>query len=80
MGEPILPFVAPRRNTQIHKQIERIIEGRPIKNFESLCRRKEGSHFYASITITPVKNPGDGISGMLFIARDINEIRQMQKA
>ncbi|HUH78441.1 MAG TPA: PAS domain S-box protein [Methanoregula sp.] len=78
IGQGIGAIVSPRRNTKINHNLGMILAGEPLRTFESLCRRKDGSHFYASLTISPVRDEHGATSGIIFIARNITDRKRIQ--
>jgi len=77
-GQGIGAVVSPKRNTKINHNLGMILAGEPLRTFESLCRKKDGSHFYASLTISPVRDEHDAITAIIFIARNINDRKRIQ--
>ncbi len=59
--------------------ISRIRQGEKIKHFETARRRKDGSTFLASITISPVKNKKGEIIGASKIARDVTQTKMLEE-
>jgi len=79
-GQNIATFVSPKRNTRIRHNLDLILAGEPLRHFESLCRKKDGTHFYTSLTISPVRDENGAMFGMIFIARNITEGKRAQAA
>jgi len=53
--------------------IDEIKNGSHIKSYETVRRKKDGSTFPASITVSPIKNSVAYIIGVSIIARDISD-------
>ena len=79
-GQNIVTFVSPKRNTRIRHNLDLILAGEPLRHFESLCRKKDGTHFYTSLTISPVRDENGTMFGMIFIARNITEGKRARNA
>ncbi|MDD1704322.1 MAG: PAS domain S-box protein [Methanoregula sp.] len=79
-GRNVATFVSPKRNTRIRHNLDRILAGEAHRHFESLCRKKDGSHFYASLTISLVRDENGATLGLIFVARNITERKRIQDA
>jgi PAS domain S-box-containing protein len=79
-GQNIATFISPKRNARIRHNIDLILAGESLRHFESLCRKKDGTHFYTSLTISPVRDENGAMFGMIFIARNITEGKRAQNA
>lgn len=53
--------------------IGEIKKGSHVKNYETMRKRKDGSRFPSSITISPIKEAETHVIGISLIARDITE-------
>jgi PAS domain S-box-containing protein len=59
--------------------LRRIAAGQRVDRFETVRRRKDGSQFDVSLTISPIRNHEGKIIGASKIARDISDIRRSQE-
>lgn len=51
----------------------RILKGQRVQPYETVRRRKDGSHVDISLTVSPIRNERDEIVGASKIARDISQ-------
>ncbi|WP_027062245.1 PAS domain S-box protein [Mesorhizobium loti] len=58
--------------------IERIRRGERVESFETVRKRKDGSLFPVSLTISPVRNAAGQIIGASKIARDITSAKESE--
>jgi PAS domain S-box-containing protein len=79
-GRPITDLISPKRNTRIRHNLDQILAGEPVRTVESLCRKRDGSHFYATLTISPVKDENGAMFGAILIARDTTGRKRIQNA
>jgi PAS domain S-box-containing protein len=73
VGKAINILIPEDRQDEEPAILERLRRGERIDHFETVRRRKDGSTFDISLTISPVKNAADAIIGASKIARDISE-------
>jgi PAS domain S-box-containing protein len=79
-GRNITDLISPKRNTRIRNNLDQILAGEPVRTFESLCRKRDGSHFYGTLTISPVKDENGAMFGAILIARDTTDRKRIQNA
>ena len=79
-GEDITAIISPRRATKIQHNISLILAGEQLRSFESLCRKKDGSHFYALLTLSPVLDENQKMFSLVLIARDTTARKKIQHA
>jgi PAS domain S-box-containing protein len=69
--------------TQLYSEEEEIIsklrQGIHIKHFETVRRRKDGTHVEVSLSISPIKDSSGKIIGASKIARDITEQKELER-
>ncbi|MDD9269107.1 PAS domain S-box protein [Paenibacillus sp. GCM10023248] len=56
-----------------------LIDGQTVKDFEALKLRKDGSSFYANVTVSPVKNSEGTVIAFVGIERDISERKKFEE-
>ena len=71
VGKSILTLIPPDRQHEEPGIIERIRRGERIDHYETVRRRKDGSLFDISVTVSPLKDRNGQIIGASKIARDI---------
>jgi PAS domain S-box-containing protein len=79
IGKPITTLIPPDRQNEEPGILERIRRGERIDHYETVRRRKDGSLFDVSLTVSPVKDPQGRIVGASKIARDISERKRAEE-
>jgi PAS domain S-box-containing protein len=78
VGKAINILIPEDRQGEEPAILERLRRGERIDHFETVRRRKDGSTFAISLTISPMKNAAGAIIGASKIARDISERKRAQ--
>lgn len=73
VGQSILTLIPPDRHHEEPGILARIRRGEPINHYETVRRRKDGTLFDISITVSPLKDEKGQIIGASKIVRDITE-------
>ncbi len=73
IGKPVLVLIPEEHHPEEPVIMAKIRKGERIDHFETIRRRKDGSVFDISLTISPVKGPDGKITGASKVARDISE-------
>lgn len=79
IGKSILTLIPPERQSEEPRIIERIRSGQRIDHYETVRRRKDGSLFDISVTVSPLRDGTGQIVGASKIARDITERIQNER-
>jgi len=79
IGQPILRLIPPDRQDEERRILDKISRGETIKTYETLRRRKDGTDFHVSLTISPLFDAQGSIIGASKIARDITERVEQEK-
>jgi len=64
----------PDRLGEVKDILTKVSQGRPVKDFETICARKDGTTFPVKVTLTPIRDAGGTIVGASTIARDLYAI------
>jgi PAS domain S-box-containing protein len=80
IGQPITILIPAERLHEETEILSRLKRGDRIDHFETVRRRKDGSLFDISLTVSPVKDTDGRITGASKIARDITESKRAQAA
>jgi two-component system, sporulation sensor kinase A len=72
----ILPEINP---AQFRKILDKIKSNRRVEHYETKALKKDGTTFYTSITISPIKNSEGIITGFSAIVRDITERKKSEE-
>lgn len=75
----VLPMTPDEFKEDALRLYQSLINGEEIKNFESLKLRKDGSTFYANVTVSPVKNAEGLVIGFVGVERDISEKKKAEE-
>jgi two-component system, chemotaxis family, CheB/CheR fusion protein len=79
IGRSILMLIPPDRQHEEVTILARIRAGELIDHYETVRRRKDGSHVEVSLTISPIKNAAGEVIGASNIARDITERKHSER-
>lgn len=78
IGRSVKMLFPPDRLDEEDLIIERIVRGQRVEHFETARRRKDGSDFPVSVTISPIRDQSGAIVGASKILRDISERHRAQ--
>lgn len=73
VGTSIRVLIPKDRQQEEDDILEKIVVGVDVKNFDTIRRRKDGTTFSASITVSPIHDSAGNIIGASKIVRDITE-------
>ena len=73
VGCPIAILAPEGYDSEQARIFEQIGQGQTVENYETIRRRKNGTRFHVSLTVSPVKDPRGLIIGVSKVARDITE-------
>ena len=79
IGQSILTLIPPDRQHEEPRIIDRIRRGERIDHYETVRRRKDGTLFDISVTVSPLKDQNGKIIGASKIARDITDRIQNER-
>ena len=71
IGKHISLVIPPQYINQEKEIIEKILNDEALDNYEVIRLKKNGEHFYVSLTVSPLKDKKGNIIGVSKIARDI---------
>ncbi len=74
IGRPVTLIIPEERQDEEPAILDKIRRGEPIRHFETVRQRKNGSLIDISLTISPIKDAKGRIIGASKIARDITEL------
>jgi PAS domain S-box-containing protein len=78
VGQPMTTLCPPDRVGEIQQILDSIGRGERVVHFETVRRRKDGSTFPASVTVSPIYGENGQLLGASSIARDITEQQQLR--
>jgi PAS domain S-box-containing protein len=79
IGKPVTMLIPTDRLDEETTILTRIRRGERIDHYETRRRRKDGSLFDISLTVSPVRNPQGKIIGASKIARDVTERKRAEE-
>ncbi|MGH6924502.1 MAG: PAS domain S-box protein [Propylenella sp.] len=80
VGQPITIVIPAEYQDEEPKILERIRRGDSVGPYETVRRRKDGSLFEVSLSVSPVKDAAGRTIGASKIARDITERRHAERS
>ena len=78
LGQPVTVLCPPDRIAEVHEILRKIGNDEQVSYHESVRRRKDGTVFPVSVTISPVHDDRNGLIGASSIARDISDRYRLQ--
>ncbi len=79
LGENISVLLPPYIPNEIPGILEKLTRSGDFYQYDSLCQRKDGEVFNVSVTVSPVAEKNNRISGFSFVFKDISEKRELEK-
>lgn len=79
IGRPSGLLLPPGQFDEMPIMLERLKIGQPVKDFEGIRMRSDGTEIHLAISVSPIKNTVGRIIGASMIARDINEQKRHQQ-
>jgi PAS domain S-box-containing protein len=78
VGQHIVRLLPEGQEDEEERILKRLASGERIEHYESIRRRKDGSIFPVSLTISPVKDGAGIVVGASKIVRDISDLKQLE--
>jgi PAS domain S-box-containing protein len=79
IGQHMSLIVAPDRLPRLPHFIARIMQGDAIKQYESICIRRDGRELRVSVTGSPIRNRAGGAVAGSVIIRDISDRHEAER-
>jgi PAS domain S-box-containing protein len=80
IGQHITLIVPWERRSEEEDILRRLADGERVDHFETLRRRKDGTTFEVSLTISPIHDAAGRVIGASKVARDITERKKAERA
>ena len=80
VGRHIRLIVPDELTAEIDAILREIAAGRRVEHYETVRRRKDGSHVDVSLSVSPVRNRAGAIVAASVIARDVSERHALEAA
>jgi PAS domain S-box-containing protein len=77
IGGTTLCIIPPHRQPEEHDLFAQVIKGDKVEHLETVRRRKDGAHVPVSLTMSPIREPGQGVVGVVTVARDITDQKRL---
>src|SRR5437588_66424 len=79
-GHSISILIPPDRPDELPRLLEKIKQGEQIQQYETVRVKKNGKRICVSLTISPIKDASDSITGISIITRDITKQKLAEEA
>ena len=79
VGQPISIIIPDDRREEEESMLARVHSGMKVDHVETVGRRKDGSTFAISVTISPIRDRQGEVIGASRIARDVSQRRLMER-
>ncbi|MDB5874027.1 MAG: hypothetical protein JWQ07_3469 [Ramlibacter sp.] len=79
IGQSTLLLLPAERLDEERDIFERIRSGKPVRHFNSVRRRKDGTTFDVSVSVAPLRDEAGRVVGASRIARDISEQKNAER-
>ncbi len=80
IGQHITLIVPWERRSEEEDILRRLAGGEPVEHFETVRRRKDGTHLDVSLTISPIRDAAGRVIGASNVARDVSERKRIEIA
>ena len=80
IGQHITLIVPWERRSEEEDILRRLAGGERVDHFETVRKRKDGTHLDVSLTISPIRDAAGRVIGASKVARDITERKQAERA
>jgi PAS domain S-box-containing protein len=80
IGKPISFLMPADRPNDYPELLRKLKRGEAVKHQETLWQKKDGTHFEASLTVSPIVDSESRMIGVSAIARDITERKRAEDA
>ena len=78
LGQSVTLLLPPDRSNEVAHIREKLKRGEPVKHFETVRLRKDGTRLDVSLTILPIREESGTPIGASVIARDISARKQLE--
>ncbi|MFC0211920.1 PAS domain S-box protein [Paenibacillus chartarius] len=75
----VLPMVPDQHKEKTLELYQSLVDGEQISDFEAMKLRKDGSTFYANVTVSPVRDERGTVLGFIGVERDITEKKRAEE-
>jgi PAS domain S-box-containing protein len=80
IGQSVSLLIPPDRTNELFEILGTVKRWNRINNYETMRRRKDGTHVQVALTVSPMIDPQGGTVGASAIARDITERKRAEEA
>ena len=79
IGQSIITLIPPDRRDEEQRILDKVSRGEVVETYETIRRRKDGTDFHVSLTVSPLFDGQGRVIGASKIARDVSERVQQQQ-
>jgi PAS domain S-box-containing protein len=80
IGQSIMRLIPPDRQEEEREILARIRRGERLEHFETIRLAKDGRRLNISVTVSPIKDSNDRVTGASKVGRDITERKRTEEA
>jgi len=80
IGQHATLLVPPALLGEWERMVDHIAGGEAVEQFETVRLAKDGQEIDVSVSLSPIRDRGGGLTGFSTIARDISQQKQIEKA
>jgi PAS domain S-box-containing protein len=80
IGQNITLIVPWERRSEEEDILRRLARGERVEHFETVRKRKDGTHLDVSLTISPIRDGAGRVIGASNVARDVSERKRIEGA
>jgi PAS domain S-box-containing protein len=78
LGQPCATVIPEDHADEVEEAVQRVTNGEMVEPFETVALRKDGRAVPVSLTLSPVRDDEEIVSGISAIIRDISERKELQ--
>ena len=78
VGRPIEILIPTEQRGEQHNILRHVLAGNPLRGYETRRQRKDGTLVDVALTVSPIRDEEDRVTGASTIARDISERRRTE--
>jgi PAS domain S-box-containing protein len=79
IGKNVSLLIPDGKTDESPSLIHKVLNGESIQHYETQRRRKDGSLFFISLSVSPIKDQGGTTTGLLIVGRDVTLRKQAEE-
>jgi PAS domain S-box-containing protein len=80
VGKPLILFIGEGRRKAFHSLLSQLMHSERIHDWEAPMQANDGTHFYASITVSALHDAHGAVTRVCWLIHDITERKRMEEA